>query len=337
MAVAFHLLRRLAESEQDELRKARPHLAPVLDDIRGSVANDDTRSSPQVAIHAISVVFRSPNLNAAVTRLSRQQAISPVTAQARIVQAVNAHVSVLGSHDEELYQKGLIRGPDKFYVTSIPHRPGTLFDKARQLVKENYRPILKAAIGQCYSPNPEDERISRSTLSLIAARLVEDKGQRTALIRAMASERPQKEVLTALKTADHVIAQQAQSWGIDVSTLELKPVPPAEQPMQEEVPACPKPQVRMQSTFNALAAEEELPSVDLRQLRRQLKALVDKGQLNPREARIYLALQSDAGSGEVARQFGVSVHAVERCEERIHEALDRRRADKADEQSPITP
>lgn len=178
----FHDVRRHTAQAEEDMRRTRPDLAPMLDALRvrymkvhyNSRFPTMIHARIDADIHAVLCLLLSPDYEAAREKIIAERQLSPNT-ESLFLKALNDAGPVLAPVNDELADRGLLLARGRYFRARENLRKGTPFDKLCKMVKPELKDVLDDAIYRALAngtkPVSAAQPFTCGTLPYIALRL----------------------------------------------------------------------------------------------------------------------------------------------------------------------
>lgn len=275
-------------ADKADVVKSAPVLIAHFNDLSGLTPTEKAQYS-----YACLVMMIEESLDESVYHVSRTGGLKGYqTARLMILSALNnAPHSWQEAQEDLFYQKGLIRGLDKFYEAQGQNLRGGAFDQLRRTVPDHLQPIISAAIDCAHT---RKNRFGWSTLErglyFVAAQLQPEGPEKTALLEDLRYKGGTKPYRDSMKASAQGIRIIAEQLGIEPESLPT--LDKAEDTARQKV-------VYLSESMAKAASHKPLETGDEKAakiLNAQLGYLVSRGRLSDREKEIYSYMVTDRGN-----------------------------------------
>lgn len=333
--MSFHSKQQATLRAYDAFVEANPALVDTAATLKAHYMDGGLEKPSPYFLHAALKLLTEPDYSLAARAMSQELYIHIIQAEKHLIDAVNQGPDFLKRDEEMLHAKGIMRGRKKYFLGVNGIETGGAYDTGWKAMDAAYRPIVADAVQNAISP--KDKTISKKVLKYVAVSLMPEDDRKYLELNKLSIQYA-KDHTAHLKEASAFIRASAKEHKIEIPEAMLhgllapkakpherieslppfitKPAisvaaPASEKPLRKDfvggVPAPEKPAVFHQP--QAEIAPE-------RALKQKLERLEKRGDITPREHKIYYYLNTEGKNGP--RLIADAVDYL-----RKHEGLDK--------------
>lgn len=318
----FHKREYLVQAVLKRIVAENPELADDIAALQNHYMNTLPKPQPSY-LAAMATLLAAPNVREAANQVSSSLQVTHLLAESYMREGINAGPDFLKAREAYLHNKGVIRGRDRYFISTRTIAPDTIYDRAWQMADAAKREILADAV-QAHMPI-RGKTLDHAAFNYVAALLIPAGQERDFALNKLSLTHKRAHD-TMVREAVGYIRDTARERGVyapsdlpSAAHMPLAPVPaPLPSPHPHDAAASPK---RLGAALKAKAAEIIVPSdpagakMDgdasspesshvlrdrdaIKQLKRDLDVLKTQRVIGEKEARLYLWLHTEGKNGE---------------------------------------